>query len=82
MTVFEFTEHIPEHLKQAFVVHPIIDSYFIFGIDTVPIQSVCLLLVREETVMLVNDFPKRLEIALRVICVLVFVYTGREGQQT
>jgi hypothetical protein len=49
------------------------DAYLVFIVYGIPVESVFVLLVVEEAVVLVDDLPERFEIALGGIVVLDFV---------
>ena len=75
MSVSQFAEHVAQHLKQLQVGHLFVHAYLIFIIYSIPVESVLMLFVVEEAVVLVDNLPQRLQIALRRIGVLLLVYT-------
>ena len=67
-----------EYLEQLVATDVIIRAYLIYIIYVVPVESVFMLLIVKKTVVLVNDCPESLEIALRRVVVFDFVDTRSE----
>ena len=57
MTVAELRECLGEHLEELLLVHLVVRAYIIYIIYLLPVKTVFVLLVVEEAVMLVDDFP-------------------------
>ena len=78
MSVAEFISHIGQHLKELTVGHSFIESWGIPFVHLVPVQSVSLFLIVEETITLVQGFPQGLEIAAAGIVGKIFSDAGTE----
>jgi hypothetical protein len=83
VSVAQFREHIGEHLEELLVVDAVVRAYLIYIISLLPVESVFMLLIVEEAVVLVDDLPKRLEIPLRRIRALFLIDAGgeKEGEE-
>ena len=57
VTVFQFGEHVGENFEELVVVHRSFRAYIIYIIKGVPVETIDLLLVVEEAVVLVDDPP-------------------------
>ena len=82
MAVAQFAEHVAEHLEQLLLCHVAIDLYLVFVVDLLPVEPVLVLFVVEEAVVLVDNPPQRLEVALRRVGKLLFVDTSRQPRQS
>ena len=74
-----FGEHVGEHFEELLLTDHVVRAYLIYIIYLLPVESVFMLLVIEEAVMLVDNLPECLEVTLRRIFVLDFVDTRGEG---
>ena len=85
VAVAQLCQHVGEHFEQLIPISILPRAYLIFIVDGIPIQPILLLLIVEEAVMLVDNLPECLEIALRCIGKFLLVNTGdnqrSEGQQ-
>ena len=77
MAVAQLTEHIGQHLEELVIVIDACRAYLIYMIDGIPVETILMGFVVEETVMLVDDMPKGLEVAFGGIVVLGLIDTGR-----
>jgi hypothetical protein len=75
VAVAQLAEHIAAHLEELAGLHVVVYAYLIFMIDGIPIQSVLLLFVVEEAVVLVDNLPKGFEVAGRGVIVLFRIDT-------
>ena len=76
VSVLKFAEHVAEHLEELDAGHVFVHLGGVSGVDFVPIHANLLLLVVEETVVLVHDFPQGLEGSLAGVVVVVFPDAG------
>jgi hypothetical protein len=81
MSVTQLCQHIAQYLLQLIGIHIGVQLLAISGTHFVPIQSYCLTFIFEKAIMLVDDFPKRLQIALGSIGKLHLVHTRAQGKQ-
>ena len=78
VSVFQLGEHVGEYLEELVVVHRSFRAYLIYIIYSVPVETIDLLFVVEEAVVLVDDAPQGLEVTLRRVFVLCHIDTGSE----
>ena len=81
MAVAQFAQHVGHHLKLLCVGHVVFESGRVACVHLVPVESDGLPFVVEETIVLVEDAPERLEIARRRVGIFVFVDTGCEQRR-
>ena len=79
VTVAQLGKHVAEHLEQLLLRHALADLTGIAGVHLLPVEPVGMLLVVEEAVVLVDNLPQGLEVALRRVVVFIFV-DARCGQ--
>ena len=79
VAVAQFGEHVGEHLEELLLADHVVRAYLIYIIYLLPVESVFMLLVVEEAVVLVDNLPECLEVPLWRIFVLDFVDTRGEG---
>ena len=80
MAVAQFAEHVAEDLEEVVWREVGRDPHAVFGVYLVPVESVLLLLVGEIAVVLVDDPPQGVEVALGRVGILAVVNTGRESE--
>jgi hypothetical protein len=78
MPVFQFTQHVCEYFKELFSVEPLSRAYIIFIIYGVPVETIFMLFVVEETVVFVNNFPECLEVSFGSVGKLLLVDAREE----
>ena len=76
MSVAQLCQHVAEHLEELALVHLVAHAYLIFIIYMIPVKSVLMLFVGKEAVVLVDDFPKRLEVARRCVGAFLRIDAG------
>lgn len=83
MPVAQFGEHVAKHFEELCVGHAVVDERPVFGIDFVPREATFLFFVVVETILGVDDAPKRFEVVGgRVVGILFPDAAGaRESQQ-
>ena len=64
VSVAQLRQHVGEHLEELVVVELSHRAYLIFIIYTVPVESVNLVFIVVETVVLIDDLPQGFEVAL------------------
>ena len=74
MSVTQLAEHVAQHLEELVLVHLVAYAYLIFIVCLIPVEPVFLLLVVEETIVLVDNLPECLEVARRRIGAFFGVY--------
>ena len=82
MSVVQFVDHIRKDLEEILPRHVWRDATCIALVHLVPVESVFLIFIVEETILFVDDFPQRLEIIFGRIAGDVLPYAGRENQQS
>ena len=70
MSVAQLGEHIGENFEELVVVDLVTRAYLIYIILLVPVESISLLLIVEETVVLIDDAPQGFEVSLRGVFIL------------
>ena len=78
VSVFQLGEQVGENLEELVVVHRAFHAYLIYIVEFVPVEPIDLLLVVEETVVLIDDTPQGLEVTLRSVFVLDYVDARNE----
>ena len=79
MSVAQLAEHVATNLKELVARELVVDAHAIFVIDLVPVETILLILVGEIAIVLVDDVPKGIEIALGRVVVLL-VIDARDGE--
>ena len=79
MSVAQLAEHVATNLKELVARELVVDAHTIFVIDLVPVETILLILVGEIAIVLVDDVPKGIEIALGRVVVLL-VIDARDGE--
>ena len=71
MTVLQFGKHLAQHFEELYARHLLPQLALVLRAYVCPADAKLLLLVREEAIALVDECPKRIEVALRRIVVLI-----------
>ena len=79
VSVAQLRKHICQDFKELIVCDTPSRAYIIFIKCLLPVESVGMLLIVEETVVLVDELPKCLEVSLWCVRVFVLVDTSAEG---
>ena len=78
VSVAQFAEHIGEHLEELLAGHTVVDAHLIFIVHLLPVQPVFLLLIIQEAVVLVDNLPQGLKVALWCIVEFFLINAGRK----
>ena len=81
MAITEFADHFCAYLKEVHLSHRGRELGAISLMYAVPPESALLLLVAEETVVLVQCVPERLQITTRRIVISILRDAGGESRQ-
>ena len=81
MAITQFAQHIREHLEQLVLVGFFPRAYLIYIIYSIPVEAVFMLLIVEETVVLIDNLPKGLKVPLSRIREFFLIDAGRSGEQ-
>ena len=82
MPVAQFVAEVGQHLIERLRRHGVGHLRGVAAVHLVPVQSVFLVLVVEEAVVLIDDFPQRFEVAARCGGQVVGLHAGGErGEQ-
>jgi hypothetical protein len=81
VSVFQFREQVGEDFEELVVVHRSFRAYIIYIIYAVPVETIDLLFVVEEAVVLVDNSPQGLKVPLRGVFVLDGVDAGSEKRK-
>ena len=76
MSVTQFCEHVTEHLEELGLRHLVVHAYLIFMIYLIPVESVLMLFVFEEAIVLIDNLPQSLEVASRRVSPFLLVDAG------
>ena len=68
MPVSQLVHHVREHFVEVFPRHVGRDALGVAGVHFVPVQPVFFVLVVEEAILLVDDFPQRFEVGFGAYC--------------
>ena len=74
MSVAQFGQHVGEHLEELFAGHAAIHLCLVFLMHLIPVKSVGIVLVVQEAVVLVDDLPQSLYVALGRVVELFLVH--------
>ena len=80
VAVAQFGQHVAQHLEELFLRHAVVDLRSVACVDLLPVEPIDVLLVVEEAVVLVDDAPEGLEVALWRVVEFLFVDAGRRGE--
>jgi len=80
VTVTKLVHHVREDLEQGLRRHVRSDAFGVPFVHLVPVQAVHLLLVVQETVLLVDDAPQRFEVGFRAVAGHLFADAGNAAQ--
>ena len=75
MPVLQFVEHLRQNAEEFFVAHLVVEAGAVGGVYLVPVD----VLIGEEAVTLVENGPKRVEVAVRRLAELFLWRAGREA---
>ena len=75
VAVAQLCQHVCEHFEQLIPVSFLPRAYLIFIIYGIPVQSVFVLFIVEETVVFVDNLPQGFEVAGRGVIVLFRIDT-------
>ena len=77
VSVFQFCQHIAQHLEQLALGHAVVNLFGIAFVHVIPIDIFLL----EEAIVLIHDFPQSLKVAFGVVGILCLGDTRAECHQ-
>ena len=77
MAVAQLRQHLAEHFEKLGARHPLVHTGGIAGVHLVPVQAYFCFLVVQKAVMLIDDAPQGIEVALRRVGKFILIHAAR-----